>query len=170
MNKVLIVVDMQNDFVSGSLGSQDAAGIVENVVQKVKQAVDEKTDIIFTRDTHGEDYLNTQEGRRLPVVHCIRNTKGWEIIDELRPYVKNVIDKPTFGSMELASMVKERAYTDIEVIGLCTDICVVSNVMILKAAVPEAVITVDSKCCAGVTKESHQSALDTMKMCQAEII
>lgn len=170
MKKLLIVVDMQNDFVSGSLGSGDAAAIVENVVEKVKKAESEKEDIIFTRDTHGEDYLNTQEGRHLPVVHCVKGTKGWEIVDELLPYVKEVVDKPTFGSLELAEKVRAKGYTDIEVVGLCTDICVVSNVMILKAVMPEAVITVDSRCCAGVTKESHQSALDTMKMCQAEII
>ena len=170
MKKLLIVVDMQNDFVSGSLGSEDAAAIVENVVEKVKQAESENTEIIFTRDTHGEDYLNTQEGRHLPVVHCVKGTHGWEIVDELLPYVKEVVDKPTFGSLELADIVREKGYTDVEVVGLCTDICVVSNVMILKAVLPEAVITVDSRCCAGVTKESHQSALDTMRMCQAEII
>lgn len=170
MKKLLLVIDMQNDFVSGSLGSEEARAIVGNVASKVKQAVEEKTDIIFTRDTHGEDYLSTQEGRNLPVVHCLKNTWGWEIVDELSPYVENVIDKPTFGSLELAHIVIEKGYTDIEVIGLCTDICVVSNVMILKAAVPEAIVTVDSACCAGVTKESHQSALDTMKMCQAQII
>ena len=170
MKKLLIVVDMQNDFVSGSLGSEDAAAIVENVVEKVKQAESENTEIIFTRDTHGEDYLNTQEGRHLPVVHCVKGTHGWEIVDELLPYVKEVVDKPTFGSLELADIVREKGYTDVEVVGLCTDICVVSNVMILKAVLPEAVITVDSRCCAGVTKESHQSALDTMRICQAEII
>ena len=170
MKKLLVVVDMQNDFVSGSLGSGEAVEIVPGVVEKVKKYKEENLDIIFTRDTHGDDYLNTQEGKNLPVVHCKKDTWGWEIVDELLPYVGKVIDKPSFGSIELADYVKERGYTDIEFVGLCTDICVVSNVMIMKAVLPEAVVTVDSSCCAGVTKESHQSALDTMKMCQAKII
>ena len=170
MKKLLVVVDMQNDFVSGSLGSKDAQDIVANVVEKVQDAKEEETDIIFTRDTHHENYLETQEGKKLPVVHCVKDTWGWQIIDELKDYAERVIDKPSFGSMELAKFVEEHQYTDIEFVGLCTDICVVSNMMIVKAVLPEAEIVVDSQCCAGVTKESHQSALDTMRMCQAQII
>ena len=166
MKKLLVVVDMQNDFVDGSLGTKEA----QDVVEKVQDAREEETDIIFTRDTHQADYLQTQEGKKLPVEHCIQGTHGWEIIDALKPYVLKKLDKPTFGSTELAEIVKKMRYTDIELVGLCTDICVVSNALLLKAVLPEARIQVDASCCAGVTPETHQAALETMKMCQIEII
>lgn len=169
MKKVLIVVDMQNDFVTGSLGTKEAENIVANVVRKAKEYRSSGAEIVFTRDTHSAQYLKTQEGKNLPIVHCVEGTKGWEIIDALQPYVEKVFDKPTFGSVELAHYIAAGGYTEIEVIGLCTDICVVSNALLLKAALPEVRIMTDSACCAGVTPESHEAALTTMKMCQIEV-
>ena len=167
--KYLIVVDMQNDFTSGSLGSAHAAAIIPNVVEKVKRFDGQ---VIFTRDTHGADYLNTQEGKKLPVKHCIKDTDGWQICDELAPYTQLVIDKVTFGSVELPQIMKlfDEPIEEIELCGLCTDICVISNAMILKAAFPEAKVTVDAHCCAGVTMESHRTALDAMKAVQIEVV
>lgn len=167
--KILIVVDMQNDFISGSLGGSAAQQIVPYVVQKVK-AFDGR--VIFTRDTHRADYLTTQEGRRLPVEHCIEGTCGWEICDELKPYVKEVINKAAFGSTGLAELLEKDADSIDEIIlcGLCTDICVISNAIILKAHFPEIKISVDASCCAGVTNESHKTALDAMRAVQIEII
>ena len=166
MNKILIVVDMQNDFVSGSLGTAEAMGIVTKVRAKLDSF---DGDVIFTRDTHNEDYLKTNEGKHLPVDHCIKGSWGWEIIDELKPYVKKVIDKPTFGSTELVEYLKTKNYDSFELCGLCTDICVVSNALLIKANFYEAEVSVDSTCCAGVTVNSHNSALETMKMCQIEV-
>ena len=166
--KFLIVVDMQNDFISGSLGSKLAEAIVPGVVKKVEN-YDGK--VIFTRDTHFADYMNTQEGRKLPVEHCVKDTAGWEICNELKPYAETVIDKITFGSVELPSVIKNfgEEIEEIELCGLCTDICVISNAMILKAAFPEVKVSVDGKCCAGVSEESHQTALDAMRAVQIEI-
>lgn len=169
MKKLLIVVDMQNDFVTGSLGTKEAVEIVPGVKERIERARTEGWDIWFTKDTHEADYLKTQEGRKLPVEHCIRGTKGWEIIGELEEYAENVIEKPTFGSMELAKMVGDGQYGEVELIGLCTDICVVSNALLLKAAMPELPIAVSKDCCAGVTVKSHEAALQTMEMCQIEI-
>ena len=167
--KFLIVVDMQNDFISGALGSDMAQAIVPYVVEKVK-SFDGK--IIFTRDTHFDNYLETQEGQKLPVKHCIRDTWGWEICDELLPYADVVIDKETFGSVDLPAILRD--YGDevesIELCGLCTDICVISNAVILKANFTEAKMTVDSNACAGVTEASHKNALEAMKMVQIDII
>ena len=162
--KYLIVVDMQVDFITGSLGSKLAEAIVPNVVEKVKN-FDGK--VIFTRDTHFADYMNTQEGKKLPVEHCIKDTDGWQICDELKPYVNEVVDKITFGSIDLPQMITDA--DEIELCGLCTDICVISNAMILKATFPEVKITVDSSCCAGVSVESHNNALDAMKAVQIEV-
>lgn len=170
MNQLLIVVDMQNDFVDGSLGTKEAEKIVERVKAKVETYRANKAEVIFTRDTHTEEYLHTQEGKKLPVVHCVQGTKGWEIIDCLKPYAEVVFDKPTFGSVKLAHYVAKGAYESIELVGLCTDICVVSNALLLKAALPELTIRVDSACCAGVTPESHEAALTTMRMCQIEVV
>ena len=166
--KYLIVVDMQVDFITGSLGSSLATAIVPHVVEKVKNFEGE---IIFTRDTHADCYLDTMEGKNLPVVHCVKGTDGWQICPELLPYAKNIIDKVTFGSVDLPHIIaKSRDIESIELCGLCTDICVISNAMILKAAFPEVKISVDSSCCAGVTQESHNNALLAMKMTQIEII
>lgn len=163
--KYLIVVDMQNDFISGSLGSEQARAIVKNVVNKVKTF---NGTIIFTKDTHDEQYLNTQEGKNLPVKHCIKGTFGHEICPELKDYAKNVIEKPTFGSLNLPKLIKDDA-EEIELCGLCTDICVISNAMILKASFSETKIVVDSSCCAGVTNESHLTALASMKAVQIAV-
>ena len=167
--KFLIVVDMQNDFIDGSLGSDMARAIVPTVVEKVKN-FDGK--VIFTRDTHFENYMDTQEGKYLPVVHCIKDTDGWQICDELAPLAKIIIDKPTFGSMELPSIIKslDKSVEEIELCGLCTDICVISNAMILKAAFTESKIKVCANACAGVTAESHREALDAMKMVQIKVV
>lgn len=166
--KILIVVDMQNDFITGSLGSEAA----ERIVPKVKEKIENFDGrIIFTRDTHSENYLDTQEGKRLPVVHCVKGSEGWKICGELSEYAAEIVDKPTFGSLELPDVIRrsEDKIDEIELCGLCTDICVISNAMILKAAFPELKITVDSACCAGVTEESHQTALSAMKAVQIEI-
>ena len=174
MRKVLVVVDMQNDFIDGSLGTAQAQRIVENVVKKIQAYQGEL--VIATRDTHGENYLETSEGKHLPVPHCIRGTKGWEIRDEVAKALVQVkgeiIDKPTFGSKELAERLRlmaEGEELDITLVGLCTDICVVSNALLVKAFLPETPVRVIASCCAGVTPESHQAALDTMRMCQIQI-
>lgn len=165
----LIVVDMQNDFITGALGSKEAQAIVVNVADKIKN-FDGK--VIFTRDTHTSEYMTTQEGRKLPVEHCIKDSDGWQICDELTPFVdNNAIDKITFGSMQLPEILMQYGSPEkIELCGLCTDICVISNAMILKAAFPEVPITVDASCCAGVTPQSHKTALEAMKSVQIDII
>ena len=164
--KTLIVIDMQNDFIDGSLGSKEAVAIVPQVKEKIDAYRENGDEVIFTRDTHHENYLNTNEGHYLPVVHCIENTKGWEIREGLYFEGAEIINKPSFGYTGW----KEKTFEEIEIIGLCTDICVVSNALILKALFPEIKISVDPKCCAGVTPDSHNAALETMKMCQIEII
>lgn len=163
----LIVVDMQNDFIDGSLGSAMAQAIVPKVVEKAAH-FDGK--VIFTRDTHGPNYLNTQEGRKLPVKHCIQGTPGWQICEELQPFAANVVDKLSFGSISLPRLLAQEGTPEsIELCGLCTDICVISNAMILKSAFPEARVSVDSACCAGVTEESHATALNAMRAVQIEV-
>ena len=168
--KYLIVVDMQVDFVSGALGTNEAQAIVGRVADKIR-AFDGK--VIFTRDTHEADYLATQEGRNLPVEHCVRGTDGWQIVDGLRGMAEEIVDKPTFGSMALAEKLaaenEKEPVESVELIGLCTDICVISNAMIIKAALPEVPVKVDAACCAGVTPGSHDNALAAMKMCQIAI-
>ena len=167
--KYLIVVDMQVDFITGSLGSDLATAIVPAVVEKVK-GFDGR--VVFTRDTHLEDYMETQEGRNLPVPHCIKNSKGWQICDELKPYAETVVDKITFGSVDLPEVLRGfgEPIEKIELCGLCTDICVISNAMVLKAAFPEVPIAVDSMCSAGVSVESHNTALNAMRAVQIEIV
>ena len=169
MKKLLVVVDMQNDFVTGSLGTKEAVQIVPAVIHKVKSYIEAGNDIIFTRDTHISGYLQTQEGKKLPVEHCIEGTWGWELIDELKPYAEKIFDKPTFGSVALTEYVVKEEYCEIELIGLCTDICVVSNALLLKANLLDAEISVDASCCAGVTPETHEAALTTLKMCQVTV-
>ena len=184
--KLLVVVDMQNDFVAGSLGTKEAQAIVPNVVKKVKEYTDNEDIVVFTMDTHKENYLDTAEGKKLPVPHCIENTEGWEIISELKPYqVKdcginrgNTFIKHTFGSTELADFISKLEGNccandkrfEVEFIGICTDICVVSNVLMTKAHIPHINVKVDASCCAGVTPQSHKEALNTMKMCQIDVI
>jgi nicotinamidase-related amidase len=173
MKQFLIVVDMQNDFVDGALGSAEAVSIVPLVCEKIKNFDGQ---IIVTYDTHTEDYMNTLEGKNLPVPHCIKDTAGWQLNKDVEQALANKdyieIEKPTFGSTDLPEVIKEIAgFEDfeIELLGLCTDICVVSNALLLKANFPEKHISVDSRCSAGVTVDSHNAALTTMKMCQIDV-
>jgi nicotinamidase-related amidase len=165
MKKTLIVVDMQNDFIDMALGTAGAVAIVPAVKAKIESYARQGHEIIYTRDTHGEDYLATPEGRKLPVPHCIRGTEGWQIAPGLYVPGSRIIDKPNFGWPHWNQLELE----EVELIGLCTDICVVSNALIIKAAFPDAVVKVDSACCAGVTPESHRAALTTMSMCQIDV-
>lgn len=173
MKSFLIVVDMQKDFVDGALGTKEAEAIVDNVAEKIRNFDGE---IFVTYDTHFEDYMETSEGRNLPVPHCIKDTDGWQLNEKVAEALKDkeytAIEKITFGSVDLPDFVEEKTEGEnfsAELVGLCTDICVVSNALLLKANFPEAEISVDSTCCAGVTPETHTSALTTMKMCQIKI-
>lgn len=166
MKRTLIVVDMQNDFIDMALGTKEAIAIVPNVKKKICEYAERGDEIIFTRDTHFEDYLQTAEGKKLPVLHCIQGTKGWEIADGLYVEGSKIIDKPNFGWPHW----QDEELEEVELIGLCTDICVVSNALIIKATFPDAMVKVDSACCAGVTVESHNAALKTMEMCQVEVV
>nr|WP_294490829.1 isochorismatase family cysteine hydrolase [uncultured Mediterraneibacter sp.] len=173
--KVLVVVDMQNDFIDGSLGTKEAVDIVPAVAEKIRQF---EGKVIATRDTHKEEYLDSEEGRHLPVVHCVKGTKGWELCSQVADALSGkegakIIDKPTFGSVELGEYVKQLNEKDtveeITLIGLCTDICVISNALLLKAYLPEVPIRADVSCCAGVTPKSHERAAGAMEMCQIQI-
>ena len=176
--KVLVVIDMQNDFVDGALGTKEAVSIVPFVVDKVKELISDGYEVIFTKDTHDEEYLSTQEGNKLPVKHCIKPSHGWELIKELQDiqnqYNLKVIEKPGFGSVELAEYLKakdrQNPIKEVAFLGLCTDICVVCNALLIKAALPESLLKVYSDCCAGVSPDAHKAALQTMKSCQVEII
>lgn len=175
MKRTLIVIDMQNDFIDGALGTKEAQAIVPNVKKKIEEYKARGDEIIFTRDTHFENYLKTNEGKHLPVEHCIENTHGWNVAEELDVAECEHINKTSFGHpfwdiIKDNESVVARFFDEIEIVGLCTDICVVSNALILKAMYPEIDITVDASCCAGVTPESHQAALTTMKMCQINVI
>ena len=174
MRKVLVVVDMQNDFVDGALGSKEAAAIVPAAAKKISGF---DGDIFVTFDTHFENYMDTAEGKKLPVPHCIKSTDGWELNGEIMKALANKkftpVEKNTFGSVELPALIKEAVGDEeftAEIIGLCTDICVVSNALIIKANFPEAPITVDAACCAGVTPEKHEAALETMRSCQIDVV
>lgn len=170
--KILVVVDMQNDFIDGALGTREAQAIVPHVVEKIRNF---DGMVIATRDTHQSDYLKTQEGRNLPVEHCIKGTKGWQIRPEVAALLtEEPMDKPAFGSVELGERLRklqeQEEIESITLIGLCTDICVISNAMIVKANLPEVPVIVDAGCCAGVTVESHVRALEAMKVCQIQIV
>ena len=175
--KILVVVDMQNDFIDMALGTKEAVSIVPNVVKKITEGNWDK--IYVTYDTHGGNYMETSEGKNLPVPHCIKGTKGWELNAEVEEALKSVacpvvrVEKPTFGSLDLAMHIKQdyfRRSCSVELAGLCTDICVVSNALLLKANLPEVSIAVDSACVAGVTPESNEAALTTMRMCQIQVL
>ena len=176
--KTLIVVDMQNDFITGPLGTPEARAIVPKVKEKVEEYHKRGDQVIFTRDTHFKDYLGTLEGQKLPVEHCIKYSEGWDICDELIYYTHefhikrefDVLNKFSFGYPYWYRWLDEREVTDIEIIGLCTDICVISNALILKSTFPETEITVDASCCAGTTPENHKAALQVMKSCQINVI
>lgn len=167
--KALVVIDMQNDFINGSLGTKEAVMIVGKVKEEIGNFRKNGDAVVFTRDTHFEDYLTTAEGKNLPVEHCIKGTKGWKISEKLPVEDSPVFDKPTFGSVELAEYLKKENPDEIEIAGLCTDICVISNALMLKAYLPETPIVVKETLCAGVTPESHVRALESMKMCQIQI-
>lgn len=173
MKKVLVVVDMQNDFVDGALGSKEAVAIVPAVVKKIK---DFDGDIFVTYDTHFDNYMDTAEGKKLPVPHCIKGTEGWKLnADVMRALSEKkytAVEKNTFGSVDLPAKIKKavgKSELKVELIGLCTDICVVSNALIIKANFPETPISVDSACCAGVTPVKHEAALETMRSCQIDV-
>lgn len=167
---VLVVVDMQNDFIDGALGTKEAQAIVSDVAKKIR---DFQGEIYYTMDTHKADYLSTQEGKNLPVEHCIKGSKGWEISPAIPVTdAAKVLEKPTFGSVTLAETLKKREteLDSVTLVGLCTDICVISNAMLIKAYMPEVPVFVDAACCAGVTPESHKQALEAMKMCQIQVL
>ena len=167
--KILIVVDMQKDFIDGALGTAEAVAIVPSVIEKIKEYENSDSQVLYTKDTHFENYMDTREGRHLPVPHCIKGTAGHEIPDEILRGHDLIIEKPTFGSTELVSYLENIEFDEVELIGLCTDICVVSNALLIKARFPEREVSVDSSCCAGVTPATHEAALTTMKMCQINV-
>lgn len=180
MSKILVVVDMQNDFIDGALGTKEAESIVKNVVTKIQQYISNNDSIYFTMDTHNEDYLKSQEGLKLPVEHCIKGSTGWELQKDIKILVESlgdkagiIFEKNGFGSTELAEIIKHNynddENTEIELVGLCTDICVITNAILLKTYMPNSKISVIASCCAGVTEQSHSEAINTMKMCQIDI-
>ncbi len=181
MKRILVVVDMQNDFIDGTLGSDEAQKIVPKVIEKINEYKDRM--VYFTQDTHGPDYLTTQEGKVLPVNHCIRGSKGWELQPDIAKCMEAlqkqhlqpiVFEKIAFGSEQLPQTIKnslqEGDEVEIELVGLCTDVCVISNAILLKTFLPEAIVKVDAQCCAGVTLQSHANALNAMKMCHIKVI
>lgn len=175
MKKLLVVVDMQNDFVTGALANENAQAIVADVVSYLDEW---KEDIVFTRDTHTDDYMNTLEGRKLPVKHCVKGTEGWEVIESLKPFVEAIverggqayIDKPVFGATELGIFVKENGYEEVTLIGVCTGICVINNAMIVRTMNPETNVKVVEHLCACITKETHDTAIAAMKTFQVDIV
>ena len=175
MRKYLIVVDMQNDFIDGALGSDEAKAILPNVVRLIREAIAENRTLLFTRDTHDEGYMDTSEGRHLPVPHCVKGTDGWKLHPDIAPYAtgaNQVIQKPTFASLALVDRLngkKDGLDLDIALCGVCTDICVVSNALLLRAHFPEATLRVFEDACAGVTPASHAAALSVLRACHVEI-
>ena len=168
--KLLVVVDMQADFIDGALGTPEAAAILPNVRARVARARAQGEAVAFTRDTHRADYLSTQEGKRLPVPHCIEGEPGWQIAEGLREEGDACFDKPCFGSVPLAQYAAEQKFAEAELIGVCTDICVISNALLLKAFCPEMRVSVRADCCAGVTPAAHATALAAMRACQIDIV
>lgn len=172
MRKFLIVIDMQNDFIDGVLGSMEAQAIVPRVTRLIKEAKEENRAILFTQDTHDERYLETSEGRHLPIVHCIKETEGWKLHPEIAPYTDEILQKATFASIALAERLggtADGADLDITLCGVCTDICVVSNALLLRAFFPEATLRVDADACAGVTPDSHNAALSVLHACHVDV-
>ena len=170
MKKLLVVVDMQNDFIGGTLGTKEAEAVVPAVAARIKRAKADGDEILFTRDTHGDDYPASAEGKKLPVAHCLRGTYGWQIDGRLDADGAKILDKPSFGSVALGEYVRSGGYSEIELVGVCTDSCVISNALLVKAFSPEPRVSVRRDCCAGVTPESHENALRAMAVCQIEII
>lgn len=169
MSRLLVVVDMQKDFVDGALGSKEARAIVPYVLDKVRSYEADGQEVVFTLDTHFDNYMDTMEGKKLPVVHCVKGTPGWELVDELKGVQGKRFEKLTFGSRELGEYVAGGQYDSVELVGVCTDICVISNALLIKAGVPDTPILVDASCCAGVTPQTHENALNAMKMCHIDI-
>jgi len=173
--KVLFVIDMQVDFVTGALANEDAQKITGRIAEKIKAYEEAGDYVFFTRDTHGENYMDTQEGRMLPVPHCMEGSDGWQIVDQLKAFANkdNTLDKPSFGSLELPKWVYKKTdgdFDEMEFCGVCTDICVISNAMLIKAALPDCPVAVDPSACAGVAPESHETALRAMAACQIDIL
>ena len=169
MKKILIVVDMQNDFITGALGTKEAAAVLLAVRAEIGRRQKEGWEIVYTRDTHARNYLQTQEGRNLPVEHCIGGTEGWEIAEGVYAGGK-IFDKPAFGSKELAAYVAAGGYEEAELIGVCTDICVISNALLIKAFAPETKVCVLASACAGATPAGHENALAALRVCQVEVL
>ena len=172
MRNLFVVVDMQNDFIDGSLGTKEAVAFVDNVIAEIAKY--DTKGIFATRDTHPVNYLETQVGKNLPGLHCVKGTDGWQVNEKVKTALKDavVIDKPTFGSKILAeeiTKIAEKEDITVTLVGLCTDICVVSNAILIKAYLPEIPVKVIASCCAGVTPESHEAALATMRMCQVQV-
>ena len=172
MSKLLVIVDMQNDFIDGALGTPEAQAIVPAVIEKIKTW---DGDVVATQDTHKANYLQTNEGKHLPVEHCMQDTTGWKLHPGVQAAIENKphylpFEKGTFGSMALAQHIRNHRYNYIELVGLCTDICVVTNALLIKTYCPEKQVVVDASCCAGVTPTSHRAALITMKQCQVDVI
>ena len=166
--KLLVVVDTQVDFFTGPLGNPECLAIIPHIVKKINTF---DGTVVCTMDTHADDYLETQEGKNLPIIHCLKDTPGWMLIPELQGIqMSKSFYKSTFGSIELAQWIKENGYTEVVLIGVCTDICVISNAFVIKAVNPEVKITVDAACCAGLTPEKHRAALDVMQSCQVNVI
>ena len=170
MSRLLVVVDMQKDFVDGALGSKEAQAIVPHVIDKIKAYQGAGQEVVFTLDTHFDDYMDTMEGKKLPVIHCVKGTPGWELAEGLKGFEGKRFEKVTFGSRELADYAALGQYESVELVGLCTDICVISNALLIKAFLPETKIQVDASLCAGVTVKSHETALQAMKACQINVI
>ena len=170
MKDVLIVIDMQKDFLTGALANAKADSVTKNVKEKILQYRELGKEVIFTRDTHASNYMETQEGKNLPILHCVKGTDGWEIVDGFVQPKDKIFDKPIFGSLDLAEYVRLKNYQSVELVGVCTDICVISNALILKTSFDNTPILVDSWCCAGVTPERHDAALAVMSSCQIEVI
>lgn len=169
--RVLAIIDMQEDFIRGILGTREAEGILGEVKAKIDGYLAAGDTVVYTQDTHTQDYLQTQEGQKLPVEHCIKGTPGWQIVSEVHVHGFPVIEKPSFGSLALAEHIQAMTgVAAIELVGVCTDICVISNAMILRAALPEVPIQVDATCCAGSNVEGHRTALRAMQACQIDVV
>lgn len=167
---LLVVVDMQRDFIDGALGTAEAQAVLPRVQERIRLARAEQEEVAFTRDTHTRAYLSTQEGRRLPVAHCIEGSPGWQLAEGLAREGDRLFDKPAFGSVALARYVAEGAFTQVELCGVCTDICVISNALLIKAFAPEVRVCVRADCCAGVTPQRHETALAAMQACQIDVV
>ena len=170
MKRLLVVVDMQNDFIDGALGTEEAQAIVGRVEEKIRAyEADREGEVVFTLDTHFENYLETLEGKKLPVPHCVKDTNGWKLHSSLEQYPGKRYEKSTFGCVSMARDLEKCEFESIEVVGLCTDICVIANALILRTEFPGTPVTVDASCCAGVTPQRHRNALEAMKMCQIDV-